>query len=221
MSKMLTMLQLQQSLNDNTNGIGWEKGITKQGKVIDWRRCIYLEAAELVESYPWKHWKNIDASVDRENIKVELVDIWHFIMSEALRLNALGEQKSIEALATEIEQHRQSASAAKIEADYYKEIELIESFIQKLFCQFELQSFIQSFFELTKSLGLEFNDLYALYLGKNILNIFRQDNGYKDGTYRKIWSGKEDNVVMQALLKENPDIDAKELYSKLQEHYLA
>lgn len=218
---MLTMLQLQQSLNDNTNGIGWEKGITKQGKVIDWRRCIYLEAAELVESYPWKHWKNIDASVDRENIKVELVDIWHFIMSEALRLNALGEQKSIEALATEIEQHRQSASAAKIEADYYKEIELIESFIQKLFCQFELQSFIQSFFELTKSLGLEFNDLYALYLGKNILNIFRQDNGYKDGTYRKIWSGKEDNVVMQALLKENPDIDAKELYSKLQEHYLA
>lgn len=218
---MLTMLQLQQSLNDDTNGIGWEKGITKQGKVIDWRRCIYLEAAELVESYPWKHWKNIDASVDRENIKVELVDIWHFIMSEALRLNALGEQKSIEALATEIEQYRQSASAAKIEADYYKEIELIESFIQKLFCQFELQSFIQSFFELTKSLGLEFNDLYALYLGKNILNIFRQDNGYKDGTYRKIWSGKEDNVVMQALLKENPDIDAKELYSKLQEHYLA
>ena len=86
MKKLETMLVLQQQLNDNTNGTGWEKGLTKNGKQIDWRRCIYLEAAELVESYPWKHWKNIDASPDYENIKIEAVDIWHFVMSEALRL---------------------------------------------------------------------------------------------------------------------------------------
>ncbi|MCK5855130.1 MAG: dUTP diphosphatase, partial [Sulfurovaceae bacterium] len=58
MSQILQMLSLQQQLNDATNGENWEEGVTKNGKKIDWRRCIYLEAAELVESYPWKHWKN-------------------------------------------------------------------------------------------------------------------------------------------------------------------
>ena len=71
MQKILQMLQLQQQLNDNTNGKEWEKGITKNGKIIDWKRCAYLECAELIESYPWKHWKSIDASPDYENIKIE------------------------------------------------------------------------------------------------------------------------------------------------------
>jgi hypothetical protein len=64
MDKILQMLQLQQQLNDATNGEGWEKGVTKNGKLIDWKRCSYLECAELIESYPWKHWKNIDAQPD-------------------------------------------------------------------------------------------------------------------------------------------------------------
>ena len=89
MSKILTMLKLQQKLNDETNGESWENGLTKQGKKIDWRRCIFLESAELIDSYPWKHWKNIDAKPDYENIKVELVDIWHFVMSEILRVNKI------------------------------------------------------------------------------------------------------------------------------------
>ncbi|HFS82753.1 MAG TPA: dUTPase, partial [Epsilonproteobacteria bacterium] len=49
MNKISQMLTLQQELNDATNGKGWEKGITKNGKLIDWKRCIYLECAELIE----------------------------------------------------------------------------------------------------------------------------------------------------------------------------
>jgi hypothetical protein len=104
MEKIKAMLTLQQQLNDATNGQGWEKGHTQHGKSIDWRRCIYLEAAELIESYPWKHWKNIDASPDYENIKIEAVDIWHFVMSEALRLYKVEEKGSIEDLAMAIRQ---------------------------------------------------------------------------------------------------------------------
>ena len=55
MDKILQMLLLQQQLNDATNGSGWENGVTKNGKLIDWKRCAYLECAELIESYPWKH----------------------------------------------------------------------------------------------------------------------------------------------------------------------
>ena len=219
MNEILTMLELQQKLNDNTNGKGWEGGTTKQGKKIDWRRCIYLEAAELIESYPWKHWKNIDAQVDRANIEVELIDIWHFVMSEVLRVNRLNSNLPIEELANKIDKAISSSKAKEIKNDYYVEIEAIEELIQKLFCDFELVDFTKSFFELCEKLGLGFNRLYSLYLGKNILNIFRQDHGYKDGTYIKVWEDKEDNVVMQEILKNNSKIDANELYVKLEERY--
>jgi len=219
MSQMQTMLTLQQKLNDNTNGKGWENGLTKQGKIIDWRRCIYLEAAELVESYPWKHWKNIDASVDRANVEIELVDIWHFVMSEVLRVNRLNDNLPIEELAIRLQDSLGEIESTLIEDDYYKEIEAIEGLIQKLFCHFELVDFTKTFFEVCAKLDLSFDRLYQLYIGKNILNIFRQDNGYKNGTYIKVWNGKEDNVVMQEILEENPSIGADELYKKLEERY--
>ena len=219
MSKIYTMLSLQQELNDNTNGLGWEEGKTKQGKIIDWKRCIYLESAELVESYPWKHWKNIDAKVDYENVKIELVDIWHFVMSEMLRVNKIeGENLSIEQLSQKTQAIIDSIDAQK-EDDYYAHIEAVESFIKELFCNFNLDNFIKSYFELNAKLGLSFDELFKLYLGKNILNQFRQDNGYKEGSYKKIWNGKEDNVVMQDILDNNEDIDAQGLYEILKIEY--
>ncbi len=218
MSKILTMFKLQQELNDNTNGKDWELGVTKQGKEINWRRCIYLEAAELIDSYPWKHWKNINSDVDRENVKVELVDIWHFVMSEVLRVNYLNDKKPLAALAKEIEEKIKDIDV-KREDNYYKEIEAIEELIKKLFCNFELIDFTKSFFELSYKLGLDLDSLYQLYIGKNILNIFRQEHGYKDGTYKKVWNGKEDNVVMQEILANNSNITPDELYKKLEEQY--
>ena len=35
-----------------------------------------------------------------------------------------------------------------------------------------------------------------------MLNFFRQDNGYQDGSYRKVWSGKEDNEHLVELIRE-------------------
>jgi len=215
MDRMQTMLKLQQQLNDNTNGIGWEEGRTKQGKIIDWKRCIYLEAAELIESYPWKHWKNIDAKVDSENVKIELVDIWHFVMSEMLRVNKIeGNNLTIEELANRANKILLSIEIKK-EEDYYKQIEAIENFVKMLFCNFDLDSFIKSYFELNSLLDLSFGELYKLYIGKNILNQFRQDNGYKDGTYIKVWNGKEDNVIMQEILESNNSITPQELMDRL------
>jgi len=218
MNRILTMLELQQKLNDNTNGKGWENGLTAQGKKIDWRRCIYLEAAELVESYPWKHWKNIDAEVDTDNVKVELVDIWHFVMSEVLRVNALGDARDLKELASDIKASIANENVEYLQ-DYYAQIEAIEELIEKLFCNFELVDFTATFFRLCEKLGLGFDELYSLYIGKNILNIFRQDHGYKDGTYIKVWNGKEDNVVMQEILANNSNIGVDELYKELEKRY--
>jgi len=225
MKKLTTMLTLQQQLNDNTNGKGWEYGSTKDHKKIDWRRCIYLEAAELIESYPWKHWKNIDASPDYENIKIEAVDIWHFVMSESLRLYKIEDKGGIEVLAKAIAKEDAYTAFKKEQkskhSDHYQEIETVEDFIRSLFCNESIETLVSKFFDVAKLSGLTLDSLYQLYIGKNILNSFRQHHGYKEGTYIKIWQGREDNVVMQEILEKNPNMTLEALYQSLEAAYPA
>jgi dimeric dUTPase (all-alpha-NTP-PPase superfamily) len=223
MNRILQMLELQQELNDSTNGLDWELGVTKNNKRIDWRRCIYLEAAELVDSYPWKHWKNIDASPDYDNIKIEIVDIWHFVMSEALRIYKIENKGTISDIANAIvtmpnfEHFLNDEESTTL--DNYEQIELVEKMIGVLFCDSNINTLLISFFEMSAKLNLKLPELYKLYLGKNILNKFRQDHGYKDGSYIKVWNEKEDNVVMQEILNEQEDITAQELYNALEQVY--
>ena len=216
--KLKRMLTLQQQLNDETNGKEWERGLTKQGKIIDWKRAIYLELAELIDSYPWKHWKSIDAKVDYENIKVELVDIWHFVMSEILRQNYLDKKLSFDELASLIEKDIKDIRAVKKE-NFYQEIEEFEKLLSLLFCNFDIWEFTKEFFKASYMVGLDFNSLYQLYIGKNILNKFRQDNGYKEGTYNKYWGDKEDNEVLQEILEKNDNLSPLELYKELEREY--
>ena len=87
MNQIEQMFLLQMQLNDQTNGQVWIKGYTKENRQISWYSGIYMEVAEAIDSFNWKHWKNIDDEPDWDNIRVELVDIWHFVMSESIRIN--------------------------------------------------------------------------------------------------------------------------------------
>ncbi|AKF25198.1 dUTPase [Sulfurovum lithotrophicum] len=223
MNKILQMLKLQQQLNDATNGEGWEKGVTRNGKLIDWKRCTYLECAELIESYPWKHWKNIDAEPDYENIKIEAVDIWHFIMSQGLedyKIKGLG---NIEDLADAICSLKNYQSfrekTTPTDKNYYEQIEVVEKLMKVLFCNGSTTELMETFIDVAMQSGLNLDSLYKLYVGKNILNQFRQDHGYKEGSYIKIWDGKEDNVTMQHILDEKDEITPEDLYTALEEAY--
>lgn len=223
MDKVFEMLELQQQLNDATNGEGWEKGITKNGKLIDWKRCSYLECAELIESYPWKHWKNIDAEPDYANIKIEAVDIWHFIMSQGLedyKMEGLG---SIEKLAEDINALPNfssfNADITPTTKNYYEQIETVETLMRTIFCDEGTQKMMEAFIDVAIQSGLNLGALYNLYVGKNILNQFRQDHGYKEGSYIKIWNGEEDNVVMQRILDEKSETSPEALYQALEEAY--
>jgi hypothetical protein len=66
-------------------------------------------------------------------------------------------------------------------------------------------------------------NLYNQYIGKNVLNFFRQDNGYKEGTYIKIWDGREDNEHLVEILTRldvnDPKLD-ETLYIALQSTYI-
>jgi len=222
MDRIVSMLELQQELNDTTNGLNWEEGLSKEGKLIDWKRCIFLESAELIESYPWKHWKSIHAEPDLENIKIEVVDIWHFVMSQALKEYKLFDLGNSEKLAFEIismVEYKMFLEELSIKKDIYEEIKSVENMVGTLFSSNNVHALIGAFFEMALSVGVTIETLYALYIGKNILNIFRQKHGYKDGSYLKIWNGVEDNVVMQSILEQDSTLTPKQLYAMLEERY--
>ena len=223
MDKILQMLRLQQQLNDATNGEGWEKGTTKNGKLIDWKRCTYLECAELIESYPWKHWKNIDAQPDYANIKIEAVDIWHFIMSQGLEDYKMKSIGSIDTLSRTIAKLPNFQNfldeITPTTKDNYAQIEVVENLMRTIFCDDSTEKLIEAFIDVAIQSGLNLDALYKLYVGKNILNQFRQDLCYKEGTYIKVWNGEEDNVTMQRILEENDEISPDELYEKLEKAY--
>ncbi|MDR2667640.1 MAG: dUTPase [Puniceicoccales bacterium] len=53
--------------------------------VLNYSRAMQQEIAELVDSMPWKWWAKYQ-TFDLQNAQVEIVDIFHFLISAALAL---------------------------------------------------------------------------------------------------------------------------------------
>ena len=226
MDKILLMLQLQMQLNEATNGEEWIDGITKHGNKINWRRCIYMECAEMIDSFSWKHWKNIDKEPDWQNLQIEVVDVWHFIISLALEEYAKAMRGSVDELAVDLSALPKFSSLEAKNKEFGSPDKVMEKIEQIMFItlnkeEFVLEELIESFYDLVLLSALDLSTLYRLYVGKNILNQFRQDNGYKDGSYIKEWNGEEDNVVMKRLWEEDKEMKPDILYKKMAKVYLS
>ena len=219
------MFALQQKLNDETNGIGWENGYTKNNRIINWKRCICMESAELIDSFNWKHWKDIDKDIDWENATIEVVDIWHFIMSLVLEDYKINNRGDLDVLASTIvdiqgferftkeSYSKESVEPMQIINDVESIINLTTSYDMKIY-----DGLVKEYFSLALKCGVNLKSLYKYYVAKNILNKFRQDNGYKEGSYRKVWNGKEDNEVMLEILN-TEGLGAEKLYQELDKAY--
>lgn len=162
----------------------------------------------MLDHFGWKWWKNQQPDLDQ--VKLELVDIWHFALSELLRAEQLEDDIAAVldnltlAQAPQPEQFRLAIEA------------LAESTLRTR--SFELGPFAEAMC----ALPMSFADLYDMYIGKNVLNRFRQDHGYKEGSYRKNWQGREDNehlVELLAGLQVAPDLLPDALYEALQQRY--
>lgn len=203
-TKLNNMLNLQDQLN---------QGIHPEWKKQDysWPRAIWLEAAELIEHLPWKWWKG--KTPDMQQVKIELVDIWHFIMSWSLR------DGTTNVLSTMLE-HQNPPTKSLIEhSEHIAHGALIGN----------LEHTVENFLQAAAKAELSFDDMYAMYIGKNVLNQFRQDNGYKAGTYIKMWSNvdgdpefkEEDNDAMMTILRSfgHTNFTYADVYAKLKERY--
>ncbi len=197
-----TMLELQNSMNSKVNAQWREQG-------FEWYRAIWIECGELLDHYGWKWWKKQDPDVDQ--VQLELIDIWHFGLSILL---SSGE--SDEAIIARVQQELQIATD---EPDFRLDL---ESFAAETL---NSRSFsLASFGRLMAGISLSSDALYEGYVGKNVLNFFRQDHGYKTGTYVKVWGGREDNEHLVDAIREldasAPDFQTS-LYQNLEERYQA
>ena len=77
-SQLLIMLQLQGELNAVINP-NWLKAD------YPFLRAAFVEAGEALEHHGWKWWKNQEPDVGQ--LQIELIDILHFYLSDALLSN--------------------------------------------------------------------------------------------------------------------------------------
>lgn len=171
-NQLLTMLELQDKMNTKVHAQWREQN-------FEWYRAIWTECAELMDHYGWKWWKRQE--VDVEQSQLELVDIWHFALSIML-----SEQNDKQVIAETI------AKAWHSEGKPEEFRTLLETFTLDVLQNHSFST--QKFCALLAALNMPFEALYRIYVGKNVLNFFRQDHGYQDGTYRKLWQGREDNA---------------------------
>ena len=86
MDKLTRIFEMQEELNArigvNLKGID-EKEQTKW--VLNYTRAMQQEMAELTDSVPWKWWAKYQ-EFDKQNARVEIVDLFHFLVSLAQTL---------------------------------------------------------------------------------------------------------------------------------------
>lgn len=205
---LITMLELQDTMNATVNS-EWRA----QGNA--WYRAIWVECAELLDHYGWKWWKAQQPDV--EQVELELIDIWHFGISIALETCKQGDYES---LADTLERQLSSALGS-VDDDKSPEAFrcAVEAFAQNTLQGKEFDA--EGFARLMAYIDLSFDGLFRRYVAKNVLNIFRQNHGYKEGTYRKLWGGREDNEHLMELLADldQSDISHERIYSGLSERY--
>lgn len=197
---LLDMVTLQDGHNQEVHPKWIEQG-------YPFHRAIWTECAELLDHYGWKWWKH--QLPDISQTKLEVVDIWHFglsmIITQETDLDELAQ------LMVECETTSQASS------------EQLHSCVETLAIHALQNKFdVIAFVDLLKAIGLSLEELYGLYIGKNVLNRFRQANGYKEGTYQKTWNGQEDNVHLTRIVQEMDPFAvgfASALHRKLQQDY--
>ncbi|NMP30344.1 dUTP diphosphatase [Thalassotalea sp. M1531] len=168
------MLSMQDAMNSRVSETWRDNG-------YEWYRAIWVECAEMLDHHGWKWWKHQE--IDVPQVQLELVDIFHFGLSLRLMTGA-----SVEAITADLAKEITETSN---ESDFKIALESLASsaVTEKAFNG-------PAFADCMRLMNMDLDELFRQYVGKNTLNFFRQDHGYKDGSYVKVWNGKEDNEVL-------------------------
>ena len=207
-----TMLVLQAQMNAKVNPHWLNAG-------YPYLRAVVVEGAEAMEHHGWKWWKK--QTCDMEQLQMELVDIWHFTLSHILLDVGGNAAPAIDFLLQE-----DDTSSPRFDDRTWRlaELDLVTRLELNIGLAVARRISIPLFASLLADSGMDWKELFCQYVGKNVLNFFRQDHGYKDGSYRKLWGGREDNEHLVEIMK-GLDSSAEDfrhqLYTSLADRYAA
>lgn len=200
-SQLEDLLTMQDSMNQKVNPDWFNAGYA-------WHRAAYQETSEAIDEHGWKWWKKQTPNLP--HLQMELVDIWHFDMSMRL-VHAAGVLKEKADTASVIRyaadlllmEAEEGENGAFIDGEHhdFTKMDLLGC-LETLLMLYSLKRTSLGLFSRTLELaGMTWEELYVKYLSKHALNFFRQDHGYKEGTYKKIWNGREDNEVLDEVVE--------------------
>lgn len=209
--QLVEMFALQDSMNSVVNP-GWKSAN------YPWLDAIMVEAVEAFDHTNWKWWKDTTAEPDWDQVRMEVVDVWHFLISKMISENW---GTNLEKMSIVIDGMGQAPSVEDKDSFHCAIKDVVtEATLDRP------SSTGRIFHHLLSSMvycGLSFQLVHWLYLGKNTLNIFRQNHGYKEGTYVKMWNCKEDNEVLTEILQtwpiDGPELTFETLTERLEAEY--
>lgn len=215
-SQINTLLNMQDDLNKIVHPEWHTQG-------YDYMRASAIEIVEAIEHHGWKWWKL--QKIDLPQLQMEMIDIFHFYLSRVLQQETGNYKESaLKKMVNEyIPSHTNNISIRFDEKKYQvDELKLLEKL--DLLCGLATAKRFDFslFFNICKDIELSPKDIYEQYVQKNVLNIFRQKNGYKQGTYEKFWFNEEDNVHLVNIAKTiNSDDDkyGEKIYCSLTDLY--
>ncbi len=205
--RLRIMLEMQEKLNGEIVPDWRARGLA-------WHRAVWTECAELMDYLPWKWWR--ESSCQLKQMQLEVVDIWHFGLSQCLEQ---GTPQEVAAVVWE-EWRQCEEEAAATEVEGMEVVAAVETLVQHALQRQEFS--LAAFRALLQATAMTEQQLFRLYVEKNMLNRFRRDHGYREGRYQKIWAGHEDNhwleriaASLDSALPDYPRV----LYQALEDHY--
>lgn len=215
-NQLTTMLKLQAELNAKVNPNWLFAG-------YPFLRAAMVEGVEGIEHHGWKWWKA--QTMDLPQLQMELVDIWHFALSFML-VKGDGQADVVGAEIANKLNLNVGVDANLIQFDgnnyWLPDLDLLSK-LELLVGLATVRRFsIALFSSILTDADMTWNALYLQYVGKNVLNLFRQANGYKQGTYQKLWGGREDNEhLVEVLASLREEEGAEVVYGQLAARYAA
>lgn len=157
-----------------------------QAKRLPWVLYMAIEMGELCDHLMPYHWKS--GEPNHEQAFIELIDCFHFLVSDYfMKAN----DTTIELTTARLVNHL--LNRTKVDYQLLDPEVLFVSKAPNMYC-------FDDMFRVAKFFHKSHKEFFQMYLAKDALNLFRQHNGYKKGTYIKKWAEGEDNVYLSKIL---------------------
>lgn len=198
------MLHLQSALNGKTIGPLW---VTSNDH--DWFLAISQECAEGIDHLAWKWWSKQKPNITAA--QMEVIDILHFALSAEMWVAP--KEATIDDIAdVMIQSYMNGKKPVKLDNIELKVADEPAIELFKLVSGLAVVGRIEIglIFLLAAKLGLTPAQVTQLYQMKATLNLFRQNNGYKQGTYIKHWGPSLEDNAFLPILAEGIDWNAGE-----------